>query len=270
MATKVTEGNTRKLLPEMYVTIYELARAGETEAKICETLNININSWQKWKQKYPAVKDAYQRGHKLAPNKQNPQNNFAKYLYGKLPSHLKGVWDRLELYAEIDDSSHKVDLLLEPHGTKAKQHLFVYALVKSNFSHAFACRATNISNATLQRWKHDDEGFRELIQEIHFHKGNFFEDALMAKVKEGDTSTILHVNKTYNKDRGYGDKLQIDHTGEVKVTHQHIHVHLQAIKELNLPIHLQEQVLTHVRQQKAQLQDIPGGLPRDSSNSEEK
>jgi hypothetical protein len=49
----------------------------------------------------------------------------------------------------------------------------------------------------------------ELIDEIQFHKSEFFETALIDCVEARETSAVIFANKTFNRDRGYGASVDI-------------------------------------------------------------
>lgn len=107
----------------------------------------------------------------------------------------------------------KIEALLRK-GKRARQHLFIHSWVMSNFNASEACRKVNISRATFQNWM-EEANFRDLIDEVHFHKKNFVEGGLMSLIEQGDTSATIFANRTLNRDRGYNEKVEVEHT------HQH-------------------------------------------------
>lgn len=209
-----------------YLRAYELSMLGWTEKQICSDIGADLVTFKRWKEERPVLLAALERGKKKSKEK---ELGFAGYIYEQLPEHLKELWDRIDRCSHIEGGMLKAEALLEEGGKMARQHLFLYALVKSNFSQTKACRAVNVSKSMLDEWIETDPNFHELIQEIHWHKGNFFEEALIDKVKDGDAGSIIFANRTFNKDRGYGEKSTLELTGNVN--HNHFN-----IDELELPL----------------------------------
>lgn len=209
-----------------YLRAYELSMMGWTDKQICADIGADPTTFKRWQEERPVLKAALERGRNKSKEK---ELGFAGYIYEQLPEHLKELWDRIDRCAHIEGGMLKAEALLEEGGKTARQHLFLYALVKSNFSQSKACRAVNVSKAMLDKWIETDPEFHELIQEIHWHKGNFFEEALVDKVKEGDAGSIIFANRTFNRDRGYGEKSTLELTGNVNHTHFNI-------DELDLPL----------------------------------
>ncbi len=50
--------------------------------------------------------------------------------------------------------------------------------------------------------------------------GNFVEDKLLEKIDEGDTRAIIFYAKTKLKDRGYVEKQEVEHSGEVEIRYK--------------------------------------------------
>jgi hypothetical protein len=87
-----------------------------------------------------------------------------------------------------------------------------------------------------------DPEFAELVDEIHLHKKDFFESKLVELVQSGDSSATIFANKTMNRDRGYGDKTTIEHTGTVVVEQRVVQ-----IGDLALPVDVRRAILGAVR-----------------------
>ena len=214
----------------VYVKAYELAAAGESDAAIARACGVSGLTFAAWKKRRPALRDALERAR--APGAP-AQQTFRDYVYGALPQHLKELWDRLN--ACEGHGAARVEHLLSPHGKAARQHLFLYALVHCDFDPSEACRRVNVSARTLEGWRRHDPEFAELCDEIHWHKGNFFEAALVARVREGDPACTIFANKTFNRARGYQDRVKVEQSG--KVEHEHTHAHaLVPLDRLDLPL----------------------------------
>ena len=235
MSTKVRKKPAR-WTDDFLLRSYELARDGLKNTEVAEVLNVTPVTFQGWLASKPKLRDAVDRGREVKGG--TGALMLRDYIYGKMPEHLKELWDDINVVAESENGIRRVEALFELHGEKARQHLFLYALTTSNFFATQACRLTNVSKGMLDDWCQNDPDFSELLDEIHWHKGNFFESALLNLVQRGDTSAIQMVNRTYNRERGYGDQLKIDVTKEVKHTHTVV-----LVDDLKLPLETRKSIL---------------------------
>jgi len=245
----------RKWCEDYYVTAYELARSGLSDNKIAEAMGVSLGTLRDWRIEFPAFTNAIRRGKAFA-TKQNGTVTFRDYVYKRLPPDLRELWDKINACERHTNGIQKIEALFAEQGLRARQHLFLYALTASNFNASLACRKVGISRQTMLDWKERDPSFSVLLDEIDWHKGNFFESALIRAVKEGDTSTIMMANRTFNKNRGYGTKVEVEHTGEVN--HNLNIVNLDAI---TLPIEVRRQLLEAIKAaDKLALTPTPLGL----------
>jgi hypothetical protein len=199
--------------------VYELARSGLSDRKIQEYLQISIQGMIDWKRKYPLFQMALDEGRKHV-NGQDGQLTFREYVYKRLAPDLKKLWDEINACEREHNGVLRMEALFRQHGVQARQHLFLYALTASNFNASTACKKVGVTKETVDNWTEKDPRFARLMDEIHWHKGNFFESALVGAVKAGETGAILFANRTFNKDRGYG--MKVEH--EIKGTVNHLHV----------------------------------------------
>jgi hypothetical protein len=100
---------------------------------------------------------------------------------------------------------------------------------------------------------------------MHWHLGNFYENALYNRVLAGDTPATLFANKTVNRKRGYGPTVDVN-------VNQNVNVNMINLAELNLPFELKQQLLEHIRLQrdkKPKLTQLsaPPGADNGHSNS---
>jgi hypothetical protein len=99
-----------------------------------------------------------------------------------------------------------------------------------------------ISRGYMEKWKEDPE-FLQMLEEIQFHKKNFYERALIGLVAENHAGAILFVNKTYNADRGYSERLDLNvnaQTGRVD----------WSIDDLDLDLETQKKLLAAIERKK--------------------
>lgn len=237
----------------MYVDAFLLAKSGSSDAQIGEALGISRTVFDDWKVKKSALADALRRG-RVAKDE-----SFREFVYGRLPPPLKELWDRINLCESSPSGIERIEALLERAGLYARQHLFLYALIDSGFNASEACRKLNVSKGVLEGWKTDPR-FGELMNEVHWHKGNFFENALVGKVSEGDAACIMFANKTFNRDRGYGEKVDVTINKTVKVEHsvrQEVTIRLD-----HLPLEAKKQILCILRENekgKTEITSVPRG-----------
>ena len=146
--------------------------------------------------------------------------NIVDYCYTKLPLTVRGIWDEMrDIQTDGGDpSGEATEQLLRLHGKPVRQRLFIHAIVWTNFNMNKAARLCNITFASVQSWL-EDPNFRELLKELEWQKKNFFENAFLQKVAEGDSAAIIHAVKTQLKDRGYNEKVVVEHQGIVQ--HEH-------------------------------------------------
>lgn len=223
---------------------YELARAGFSEHKMADALGVARTTIRDWRKKHKIFNDAVTAGYGLRNTA--GKSKFLDYVYKRLPEELVPLWNQImniDKDENVGDRAKRqlIDKLFFGKGMLIRQHIFLHALVNSNFNPSEACRKTGVSRDTLDNWLKNTH-FARLWKEIIWHKKNFFEGALMGLVEAGDTSAIIFANRTYNADRGYTDKVQVQH--------QHTHTHTHAVVDvasLGLPLETQVQLLEAMR-----------------------
>lgn len=228
---------------------YEFAKQGWTDTRIGKALGVSSSTFKKWRLKKPIFKYAIERG------REGPQtgDTFRDYMYGRLPEELQDLWDRIEKSERNPSSWSRVRAMLEDRGKEVRQSLFLYALVASNFSATDACRKVGISPHTMRDWIEKDENFRELVDEIHIAKKDFFESSLIELVRDGDRAAVIFANKTFNRDRGYADKQEIKHEHTGKIEHQ---MNLIDLDALRLPVSVRVAILDAI--ERKELADARG------------
>ena len=225
----------------MYVDIYDLVRSGIPESRAIEVLGFKRDALMKWKRKDPVL--VYVLDKAKAPQS-NQTEDFRDFVYGRLPENLQELWDELSKIDDAPSALARVEAMLEMGGKKTRQHLFLHALMKSNFMITKACRAVNIQLKEFRNWIEKDEEFAELVDQIRIWKKDFVEGKLFDLVEAGETPAVIFANKALNKDRGYGDSLKVEHQGQVE--HKHTLVN---IDELRLPLEVRVAILDAIEKQ---------------------
>jgi len=228
-----------KFSAEFYVTAYELARDGLSEHRIAAAIGVTQPTFRKWCRRRPALANAVERGRAVRGGGNKPL--FHQYVYDHLPQHLRNLWDEINACDELENGVERVEALLVDQGIRARQHLFLYALTQSMFNVSQSLKKLNISYSTFKEWVRRDPLFAELMDEIHWYKENFFEQAFIGRVAAGDTQAIIHAVKTKCRDRGYNEKIEIEHTGTVEQRHT------VSILDLDLDVGTRRKVLEAMR-----------------------
>lgn len=238
---------------EFYVLAYDLAKAGMTDCSIAKALGVTQTTFDKWKREKTALANALATGRtKQDRVKGETQGETLQdYVYKRLPEALKELWDDLNSIDKINPGPERVERLLREQSKRVRQHLFVHALLMHAFNASEACRLVNISRPILQYWNATDPTFAELVQDILWHKKNYFESRLVELVQEGNPLVTMMVNRTLNRDRGYGDKVEIKHSGSIDQKHQ------VTVKSLNLSLDTRKELLERMRKVREGKQTTP-------------
>ncbi|MHC4372290.1 MAG: hypothetical protein ACYSW8_32195 [Planctomycetota bacterium] len=240
---------------EMVFKIYELAKSGCGNEEIAEAIGVVRQTFNNWASKKKIVRQAVKRGRAIYKSgKKGGTGTFMEYVHGKLPAHLNRVWERLNQQDMALTGVEKMEALLSNEGRTARQSLFIHALISSNFRVSTALARSGVSYNMLEKWKEEDPDFPKLVEFLNTLRGNFFEDALCDAVAEGDTAATIFANRTFNRERGYNDKL-ID----IKKTSHQINEHVVKVADLDLSISEKRALLAEVRKTK-QIEGKPNDL----------
>ena len=81
-----------------------------------------------------------------------------------------------------------------------------------------ACKQAGISRETHYRWLREDENYKYFVGEENFNTKDFGEHCLLKLMKNENPAAIIFFNKTRNKDRGYYEKQEVEHIGDIPIT----------------------------------------------------
>lgn len=219
---------TSKWKDEFVWLAYEHAKAGFGDKKIANALGVELNSLKGYLRKYPILAAAIERGRTVRNRRES--FNFMGYIYKQMSPRLQKLWDEMERLRTEPNGLLRMEALLEDAGTRARQHLFVNALVACNFNKSEACKKVNLPYITLWQWMKHDVFFEQLMDEIDEHRKNFLEGTLMDLVAQKEVSAVLFACKTQLGDRGYNPTKTVNVQGKVD------HNHKMSIDDLNLPL----------------------------------
>jgi len=161
------------------------------------------------------------------------------YILERLSPDARKVWEDIQFW---EDNTGKIDAILNGKSKRIKQELFIHALVSTCFDVSASCKMVGVSRNSLEMWKHDID-FRQMLDDVQWHRKNFFESALLDLVQLRNPAAVMFVNRTQNRDRGYGEKIEVDHTGIAGTGID--------IDELDLDLDTRKKILEAVRRKAA-------------------
>ena len=197
----------RKQVPLEYILRFYTEHLLESSLeKVVKRMGTHMTAFEDKLKRSPEL----QLARKMADEQRGNRESMAEYIVGHLSPRARAVWDELQFW---DESTHteKVDAVLADCPKRIRQELFVHCLIRSSFDLSEACRMIRINMETLQCWR-EDKNFEHALEEVQWHKKNFFEHALMDLVRWRNPMAVMFVNRTINSDRGYVEKLKLEHT----------------------------------------------------------
>jgi len=228
----------RKLTTEFLLLFYEAHLREHILKKIAAGLNINTQKYTAILERFPELREAKD----LAEQRRKETASLSGYVFKHLSPEVKKIWDDIQFWESSDSVNSKIDKILNGHSSKIRQEIFIHALIHYSYNISEACRVASINRGTLDKWKKEDLHFSQLIEEMDWHKKNFFEHALVDLVQTGNPGAVIFVNRTKNADRGYSEKLRVEHSGSVSVG--------ISVDELNLSLETRKEILKAIRAKK--------------------
>ena len=81
-----------------------------------------------------------------------------------------------------------------------------------------ACRAVNIDRKTYYNWAERDEAFKASCDAIKDSLLDFMESQLLKNIQAGKEASLIFALKCQGKKRGYIERQQVEHSGDVTAT----------------------------------------------------
>jgi ACT domain-containing protein len=89
-----------------------------------------------------------------------------------------------------------------------------------------ACKIVGVDRTTFYKYIKDDPQFAEQVKDVQEVAIDFAESKLYEQIKESNTTATIFYLKTKAKHRGYVEKQEIQHSGEIDQRVQEITVHI--------------------------------------------
>jgi hypothetical protein len=191
---------------EYILRTYRMVRVGMTLVEVCRDIGVTKRGFDLWRREYPALQEAIV----IAQRERAEAEQLPGWVYARLSPELRMLWDEIGRLEGEDSGLEKIEVLLSDQGRVVRQQLFLHALCMLNFSQSAAMHKVNISKRDLDSWIRSDPDFAELVVEMQFHKAEFFEHQLVQLVREGNPAAVLFANKTFNRERGYSVRSEVD------------------------------------------------------------
>ena len=102
--------------------------------------------------------------------------------------------------------------------TALKKKAFIDMYTKAYGNVSKTCRELKMARKTFYEWMKVDPDFKADIEAVEPEERfiDFIEDAFHKKIEDGCTTSIIFGLKTKGKSRGYIERREVDHSGELK------------------------------------------------------
>lgn len=194
-----------------YVKVYQLAKGGMSNQDIATTLGVSGDQFKKWKDANLALQAALKEA-------RQPVTVGDRWIFGRLSPRAQECWRRVLKAETLTNATRKIEFWFGKYGDGIRKELFLHVMAASHFNTTKACRRVNIPHSQFKRWCAEDFEFANLLVEMQEHRSNFYDEKFNQLVDEKEPSVVIHAQKTFNREKGFGDKLKIEHSGEVKNT----------------------------------------------------
>lgn len=233
---------SKTIAPEKYGEVYELVKTGLSDKDVAERFGLKKSHLREQRDKDKALDSLITTARQMTRPRGAGEGNFEEYVYGHLDPRARKHWDKIMEVWKSKASPDRRDKLRQVlKGTQnasknVRQGLFVHAWIKTGFNGTQASMLSGVPYRTYMAWAKFDPHFQHLLEEIDWHRKNFFESALIKLVRKGNPAAVVHAAKTQLADRGYGTKVeftgQMTHTHEDRVTVEDLNLDLDTRKKL--------------------------------------
>jgi hypothetical protein len=240
---------------------YELAKEGTKEKALARILGISFPTLLDWERKKPLFALALKRGRKLYRARRARNNNgvseIEEYYFNRLSPEERKVWKKIQRANRAKTGLQTLNAILEGRGKVFRQHLLLHAIIHNNFAITKACRMVGISLTAFDLWKRQDPAFLQMFKTIEEAKKDLFEQSMLRLAKVNETAVVIHAAKTLCRDRGYGEKQEIDVNVSGQVNHNIVQIDVEA-----LPLEVRKLLLEEVRKVKQVESQVINTVPQ--------
>ena len=100
------------------------------------------------------------------------------------------------------------------------KRMMISALEKTLGVVTSACKIVGIARSTHYNWYDNDRDYRDAVDDISNIALDFAESKLHEMIKDKDTTATIFYLKTKGKKRGYIERNEIDHNGQIGIVWQ--------------------------------------------------
>jgi hypothetical protein len=172
---------------------------------------------------------------------------LANYILANLSKQARAIWDKITKLSTYEE----VDAAFKGKPLRLRQQLFCTAVLYTSHDYAKALRIVGVPYNDFMKWRTDPE-FTQMLEELQWHKKQFFHKSLMGLVAEGHPGAVIFVNRTVNADMGFSERLDLNLGGQTQGAGDY------PLDELGLPAAVLKQVLDAIERKKAA--DIEAGI----------
>ena len=116
------------------------------------------------------------------------------------------------------DMNKRLIFVLMPTSTNILKKAMIEALEKSLGVVTTAAKAVGIDRSTHYDWNNNDPEYRAAVDSISDIALDFAESQLHKQIQGGEVSSTIFYLKTKGKKRGYVEKTEVEHSGELGIT----------------------------------------------------
>jgi len=227
----------KKINLKFLLTLYDCLLRGMKLGALSATLDVPQDTLNWWRKNREDVKTVYE----VAEARKQRVADFNEFMLGKLSKPARKMWNRVEWYLEADENEVP-DVMNGDLANELRQEIFLHAMLSTNWNTSKSARLAGVTRDTVERWK-EQVNFKMAMKELQEAKKDYFETALMRLVDEGYPGAIVFANRTQNADRGYNEKMQVEHTGT-------IHHAALNLDDLELDFETRRKILDAVRRKR--------------------
>lgn len=187
---------------EFIITFYDCYVRERSLRTVAAALGMRDSQLQLLFAKHPELEQAREMA-----ERNRSKGALKNYIISHLSQENRVLWDRLIKMSTLEE----INAIFKRKPNKVRQQLFCHAILHTGYDLSKACFMVGINRVKLEGWRQDPV-FLQMLEEIQFHKKNFFEHALIGLISDGYPGAIIYANRTINRDRGYDEKVTIENT----------------------------------------------------------